>query len=74
MTTRDGVRLSVDVVRDAPAAGLAVSNGSFGWAGAYGTRFWVDPKERMVTILMISTRVVAVPRDFEYAVRQAMVE
>jgi CubicO group peptidase (beta-lactamase class C family) len=51
-----------------------VSNGSFGWAGAYGTRFWVDPREQMVTILMVSTRVVSVQRDFEYAVRQALVE
>jgi hypothetical protein len=35
---------------------------------------WVDPKEQMVTILMVSTRVVQVQRDFEYAVRQALVE
>jgi CubicO group peptidase (beta-lactamase class C family) len=69
-----GFGLSVDVVRDAVAAGLGVSNGSFGWAGAYGTRFWVDPREQMVTILMVSTRVVSVQRDFEYAVRQALVE
>jgi len=68
-----GFGLGVDVVRDAVAAGIAVSNGSFGWAGANGTRFWVDPKEQMVTILMVSTRVVSVQRDFEFAVRQAIV-
>jgi CubicO group peptidase (beta-lactamase class C family) len=69
-----GFGLGVDVVRDAVAAGIGVSDGSFGWAGAYGTRFWVDRKEQMVTILMVSTRVVTVQRDFEFAVRQALIE
>jgi CubicO group peptidase (beta-lactamase class C family) len=69
-----GFGLGVDVVRDPVAAGIGVSAGSFGWAGAFGTRMWVDPKEQMVTILMVSTRVVLVQRDFEYAVRQALVE
>jgi CubicO group peptidase (beta-lactamase class C family) len=69
-----GFGLGVDVVRDPVAAGIGVSAGSFGWAGAFGTRMWVDPKEQMVTILMVSTRVVQVQRDFEYAVRQALVE
>ena len=69
-----GFGLGVDVVRDGVAAGISVSNGSFGWAGAFGTRFWVDPKEQLVTILMVSTRVVDVQRDFESAVRQALIE
>ncbi len=29
------------------------SVGSFGWGGAMGTYFWVDPKEEMIGILMI---------------------
>ena len=61
------------MVLDAVTAGIGVSNGSFGWAGAFGTRMWVDPKEQLVTILMVSTRLVQVQRDFEYAVRQALV-
>jgi CubicO group peptidase (beta-lactamase class C family) len=69
-----GFGLGVDVVRDPVAAGIGVSQGSFGWAGAFGTRMWVDPKEQMVTILMVSTRVVQVQRDFEYAVRQALMD
>ena len=28
------------------------SIGDYGWAGVYGTYFWVDPKERMFAILM----------------------
>jgi CubicO group peptidase (beta-lactamase class C family) len=68
-----GFGLGVDVVRDPVAAGIGVSQGAFGWAGAFGTRMWVDPKEQMVTILMVSTRNVQVQRDFEYAVRQALI-
>ncbi len=29
------------------------SVGDFSWAGAYGTYFWVDPKEKLVATLMI---------------------
>jgi CubicO group peptidase (beta-lactamase class C family) len=29
------------------------SVGDFSWAGIYGTYFWVDPKEKLATVLMI---------------------
>ena len=38
------------------AGGLAVSNGSAGdyfWPGAFGTSFWVDPKEELVVVYMM---------------------
>jgi CubicO group peptidase (beta-lactamase class C family) len=68
--------LSVQVVNDAVAAGFRVSDGSFGWDGAFGTHFWVDPKEKVVGILMIQTNNPnrQLDRDFENAVMQAMVE
>jgi CubicO group peptidase (beta-lactamase class C family) len=69
-----GYGLLVGIVEDGVAAGLRVSNGSFGWDGAYGTQTWIDPKEKMVTIVMIQTQVVPVQRDFENAVMQAIVE
>jgi CubicO group peptidase (beta-lactamase class C family) len=69
-----GYGLLVGIVEDAVAAGLRVSNGSFGWDGAYGTQTWIDPKENMVTIVMIQTQVTPVQRDFENAVMQAIVE
>ncbi len=69
-----GYGLLVGIVEDGVAAGLRVSNGSFGWDGAYGTQTWIDPKEKMVTIVMINTQVVTVQRDFENAVMQAIVE
>ena len=25
----------------------------YGWLGIYGTIFWVDPKEKLVSILMV---------------------
>ena len=31
------------------------SVGEFGWGGAYGTQFWVDPKEQLVVIFMAHT-------------------
>ena len=31
------------------------SEGEFGWGGAYGTQFWVDPKEQLVVIFMAHT-------------------
>jgi CubicO group peptidase (beta-lactamase class C family) len=71
-----GYGLSVEVVTDPVAAGRRVSKGSFGWDGAYGTHFWVDPKEKLVGVMMIQTDNPdrQVDRDFENAVMQAIVE
>jgi CubicO group peptidase (beta-lactamase class C family) len=71
-----GFGLSVQVVGDPVAAGYRVSAGSFGWDGAFGTHFWVDPKEKVVGILMIQTDNPnrQLDRDFENAVMQAIVE
>jgi CubicO group peptidase (beta-lactamase class C family) len=69
-----GYGLLVGIVEDSVAAGLRVSNGSFGWDGAYGTQTWIDPREQMVTIVMIQTQVSSVQRDFENAVMQAILE
>jgi CubicO group peptidase (beta-lactamase class C family) len=64
----------VTVVEDPVAAGLRLSPGSFGWDGAFGTQVWIDPKEKMVSILMIQTQVALVQRDFENAVMQSLVD
>ncbi|MBI4907406.1 MAG: beta-lactamase family protein [Acidobacteria bacterium] len=68
--------LSVQVVTDPIRAGYRMSAGSFGWDGAYGTHFWVDPKEKLVGIVMIQTDNPnrQLDRDFENAVMQALVE
>ena len=69
-----GFGFLVAVVQDSVTAGLRLSNGSFGWDGAFGTQVWIDPKEKMVTILMIQTQVPMVQRDFENAVMQALID
>lgn len=69
-----GFGFLVTVVLDPVAAGLRLSPGSFGWDGAFGTQVWVDPKEKMVSIIMIQTQVAPVQRDFENAVMQALVD
>lgn len=68
--------LSVQVVTDPVRAGYRVSTGSFGWDGAYGTHFWVDPKEKLVGIMLIQTDNPdrQLDRDFENAVMQAIVD
>ena len=68
--------LSVQVISDPIAAGQRVSKGSYGWDGAFGTHFWIDPVEKIVGVMMIQTdnSVRQLDRDFESAVFQAIVE
>ena len=71
-----GFGLSVQVITDHIAANTPISNGSFGWDGAYGTHFWVDPKEKIVGLFMIqlSGPKPSMNLDFETAVMQALIE
>ena len=70
-----GFGLTVEVVTDPIAAGQRRSAGSYGWDGAFGTHFWVDPKEQVAGILMIQRSVnTALNRDFENAVMQAVID
>ncbi|MDA1095227.1 MAG: serine hydrolase [Acidobacteria bacterium] len=62
------------MVTDPAAAGYRVGPGSFGWDGAYGTHFWVDPAEEIVGVVMIQTPVFQVSRDVENALMQAIVD
>jgi len=34
-------------------AGIPGSVGEFNWGGAAGTAFWIDPKERLVPVMLI---------------------
>jgi CubicO group peptidase (beta-lactamase class C family) len=70
----EGFGLSVRVISDRVARAAAVSTGSFGWDGAFGTHVWIDPKEQIVGVLMIQTANQEVGRDFEQAVMQAVIE
>jgi CubicO group peptidase (beta-lactamase class C family) len=61
-------------VSDPVQRGTSLSAGSFGWSGAYGTHFWVDPKEKVVAVLMTQTSTTGLNVDFEDAVMQTIVE
>ena len=71
----EGFGLSVRVVTDHAARGTLLSDGTYGWSGAQGTHFFVDPKEQLVGVLMIQTpNVTEIRGDFENLVAQAIVD
>ena len=73
-TRGEGFGLSVRVVSDAAARNTFLSNGSYGWSGAFGTHFWVAPKEKMVAIYLVQTPINEIRGDFENLVMQSIVE
>lgn len=70
----EGYGLGVRFVNDRAARRTLISTGSFGWSGAYGTHFWVDPEKKLVAILMLQTPGQPRTGDFETAVMQALLE
>jgi CubicO group peptidase (beta-lactamase class C family) len=75
----EGYGLGVRHIGDRAARRTLISDGSFGWSGAYGTHFWVDPAKKLVAILMVQTPSPGPPgegrtEDFETVVMQALVE
>ena len=70
----EGYGLGVRHVSDRAARRTLVNSGSFGWSGAYGTHFWVDPSQKLVAILMLQTPGQQRTDDFETAVMQALVQ
>jgi CubicO group peptidase (beta-lactamase class C family) len=65
--------LSVRVVNDPVARNSFLTEGSFGWSGAYGTHFWVDRKQQLIAVAMTQTSNQEFLRDFENMVMQAVV-
>jgi CubicO group peptidase (beta-lactamase class C family) len=68
-----GFRVRMDLGQSATLGSV----GEYGWGGAYGTYFWVDPKEQMVGILMIQLMPYAhlnLRPEFQNAVTQAIVD
>jgi CubicO group peptidase (beta-lactamase class C family) len=70
----EGYGLSVRVVTNHAARGTMLSDGTYGWSGAQGTHFFVDPKEQLVGVLMVQTSNQEVIREFEDLVAQAIVD
>lgn len=44
--------LGVAVLADLGGSRQLGTPGAYGWSGLYGTVFWVDPRERLVAVLM----------------------
>ena len=70
----EGYGLSVRVVTNHAARGTMLSDGTYGWSGAQGTHFFVDPKEQLVGVLMVQTTIQEVQREFEDLVAQSIVD
>jgi CubicO group peptidase (beta-lactamase class C family) len=49
---KTGFGLGFEIVDDIGKAGIYGSPGEFSWGGAYHTTYWVDPKEKIVAVLM----------------------
>ena len=72
--TGEGYGLSVRVVTNHAARGTMLSDGTFGWTGAQGTHFFVDPKEELTAVLMVQTSNGEIQRDFEDLVAQSVAD
>jgi CubicO group peptidase (beta-lactamase class C family) len=72
-----GWTLGFCVVMDAAASPLPVSEGTFWWDGSSGTRFFIDPVEDMVTVIMAAAspaRGNGFREDFTEAVYRALID
>jgi len=58
-----GFGLGFAVILDPGKLGTPSSKGTFGWGGAAGTSFWVDPGEDMVGVFMVQIRPRPGPSD-----------
>jgi CubicO group peptidase (beta-lactamase class C family) len=68
-----GFRVRMDIGQSATLGSV----GEYGWGGAYGTYFWVDPKEQMIGILMIQLMPYAhlnLRPEFQNVVTQTIVD
>ena len=74
--TGQGFGLGFSVLEQPGADGRIESVGTFGWGGAYGSTYNVDPKEHLVLVFMIQLLPSrsSVPQQFPTLVYQALVE
>ena len=73
---RFGFGLGFEIVEHVGRSGRAGSVGEFGWGGAYYTKFWVDPVEKIVAVFMtqlLPSAGSALQDQFRVLVNQAVV-
>jgi CubicO group peptidase (beta-lactamase class C family) len=71
-----GFGLGFQITERPGADGRIESVGTYGWGGAYGSQYEVDPKQRLVLVFMIQQlpNRSSVPQKFPMLVYQALVE
>jgi CubicO group peptidase (beta-lactamase class C family) len=72
-----GFGLGFSMLTDPARARQALTPGAFGWGGAWGTVFWIDPVEELVMVFMTqisSYRHLNIRPDFANLVIQAITE
>jgi CubicO group peptidase (beta-lactamase class C family) len=72
-----GFGLGYSVLLDAGKATESLTPGSFGWGGAWGTYFFVDPAEEVIGILMVqitSYNHLSIRQDLGTLAMQAIIE
>lgn len=72
-----GWGLGVRYITDGKATGTLISTGSYGWSGAWGTHFWIDPSQKLVAVYMANETTTGgagavSAREFETAVMQSI--
>ena len=58
-----GFGLGFEVVLDQGQRGTYGSLGQFGWGGAYGSTYWVDPAEEMIVLYFTQVRPGSIVKD-----------
>jgi CubicO group peptidase (beta-lactamase class C family) len=73
----EGYGLGVGVSLQPSAPGLPGSEGTYGWAGSWNTRFWIDPVKEMSGIFMVQAApfaFVSLAEEFWSLVCQAVID
>ena len=65
METGQGFGLGFAINSESERSPLPGSKGLYYWNGIHGTHFWIDPKEQLISILMMQ----ALPQNFPYTYR-----
>ena len=71
-----GFGLGVQVLLDLGQLQMPGSVGEYGWGGAAGTEFWIDPREELIGIYMTQFQPVGLGSyaDFRMAAYQAIID
>lgn len=72
-----GFGLGFETTEDVGAAGRPDTLGAFGWGSAYYSKFWVDPKEKLVAVFLtqlIPAGALDLQDKFRYLVYQTIVK